>query len=168
MIGWYTSKPMNHASIAFDSGLNEVYSFGRKMPRNPLVGGFVRENMRSPLFLNDQRNTGCAIYRCEVTAGQLKKIRLFIRNIENQEHRYKFNMLGLIGVAAKVEWNREQAYFCSQFVASALKAGGVKLANKPASLTTPHDFADSVHVKSVYKGTLNEYLHAVQGNIHVS
>lgn len=30
-IRWYTKNMLNHASIAFDRDLNEVYSFGRKI-----------------------------------------------------------------------------------------------------------------------------------------
>ncbi len=160
MIGWYTGKSMNHASIALDSGLHDVYSFGRKMPRNPFIGGFVRENMRGALFLNDKRSTACAIYRCDVSPSQWKKIRLFIHKIEEQEQRYTFNMLGLFSIAAGVEWNRERAYFCSQFVASALEAGGVKLTDKPASLTAPHDYADSSQARLIYEGSLDVYLNS--------
>lgn len=36
-IRWYTKNMLNHASIAFDSDLNEVYSFGRKNPSNPFL-----------------------------------------------------------------------------------------------------------------------------------
>jgi hypothetical protein len=41
LIKLYTKKPYNHASIAFDYELSEVYSFGRKTARNPVIGGFV-------------------------------------------------------------------------------------------------------------------------------
>lgn len=30
LIKWFTKAELNHASIAFDRGLQEVYSFGRK------------------------------------------------------------------------------------------------------------------------------------------
>ena len=43
-IGLYTRKDLNHASIAFDEELKEMYSFGRKQRHNPFVGGFVKEN----------------------------------------------------------------------------------------------------------------------------
>lgn len=49
MIQWYTKAPLNHASIAFDENLGELFSFGRKYENNPLVGGLVRENIDTPL-----------------------------------------------------------------------------------------------------------------------
>lgn len=37
MIQYFTKAPLNHASIAFDSELCEVYSFGRKKPTTRLT-----------------------------------------------------------------------------------------------------------------------------------
>lgn len=45
LIKIYTKKPYNHASIAFDRNLSEVYSFGRKAARNPFIGGFVKDRI---------------------------------------------------------------------------------------------------------------------------
>lgn len=38
-------EPLNHVSIALDRELTEVYSFGRKQPDNPFIGGFVKEDI---------------------------------------------------------------------------------------------------------------------------
>ena len=59
MIQCFTNAPLNHASIAFDPELHEVYSFGRKKPHNPFDGGLVRENFRAPFF----RSSEYAVYR---------------------------------------------------------------------------------------------------------
>ncbi|MDF2713668.1 MAG: hypothetical protein K0R28_593 [Paenibacillus sp.] len=66
MIKAYTKEPFNHASLAFDEDMQEVYSFGRKHESNPFLGGFVKENLLSPLFLDDKRETTCAVYCIEV------------------------------------------------------------------------------------------------------
>lgn len=50
-IGMYTGKEMNHASIAFDEGLSEMYSFGRRQLNNPLSGGFY-ERMQKEAYLS--------------------------------------------------------------------------------------------------------------------
>ncbi|GJM76303.1 hypothetical protein HMSSN036_85190 [Paenibacillus macerans] len=50
MIGLYTRAPFNHASIAFDPELREVYSFGRKHPLIPIYGGFVKEDIHGGVF----------------------------------------------------------------------------------------------------------------------
>ncbi|MEM5591749.1 hypothetical protein AAHH67_08270 [Niallia circulans] len=49
-IKFFTRKPHNHASISFDPQLNEVYSFGRRKPSNPFIGGFVKENVQHSFF----------------------------------------------------------------------------------------------------------------------
>ena len=41
----YTGAPYNHASIALDEELNELYSFGRKVYTNPFSAGFVQEHI---------------------------------------------------------------------------------------------------------------------------
>ena len=66
-IGMYTRKDLNHASIAFDKQLTEMYSFGRKQRHNPFIGGFVKENAADGIF----RTCDCAIFSCEVTTKNI-------------------------------------------------------------------------------------------------
>lgn len=93
MIKLYTKKTYNHASIAFDSDLSELYSFGRKKARNPFVGGFVKEDSKSDLFTQ----ADCAIYLLSVTEGRMHKMNLYIQQIEAQKKQYRYNFLGLFG-----------------------------------------------------------------------
>lgn len=158
-IGWYTGDVLNHASLAFDSGLNEVYSFGRKVPSNPFIGGFIREDMNSDWFL-EVRNVRCAVYRCSVPEIAYMRIRQYIASLEAAEDQYTYNFIGLFGVAANVKIERSRAFFCSQFVAAALQAGGVQLTNKPACLTTPGDLAQSAKLELAYEGRLRDYMSA--------
>lgn len=46
LIRWSTGDPYTHASISLDQNLDEMYSFGRIFPNNPLIGGFVKESPR--------------------------------------------------------------------------------------------------------------------------
>ena len=57
-IGMYTRTDLNHASIAFDEQLTEMYSFGRKQRHNPFIGGFVKENAADGIF----RDATCAVF----------------------------------------------------------------------------------------------------------
>lgn len=155
-IGWYTGETLNHASLAFDKELNEVYSFGRKVPDNPFIGGFVREDFNNDWFLKG-RGAHCAIYRCPVSDSAYTQIRKYIAALEAKEHQFTYNFIGLFGVAANVRIHRSHAFFCSQFVATALKAGGVQLCDKPPCLTTPRDLAISDKLECVYEGSLLEY-----------
>lgn len=75
MIKYYTKKTYNHASTSFDPHLMNVYSFGRKSARNPFVGGFVKEDIQAGLF----EQARCAIYCCEVSDTQIKKVNHYIK-----------------------------------------------------------------------------------------
>ena len=41
----YTRNDYSHASIALDPELSECIVFGRKKPRNPFIGGFIKEKI---------------------------------------------------------------------------------------------------------------------------
>jgi len=164
LIRLYTKAPLNHASIAFDPGLTEVYSFGRKRPANPFVGGFVREDFGGELF----RDAPCAIYKCVVSEKQYHHIRDSIRRFEKEAHRYKYNFLGLFGVLFKIQIRRNYAFFCSQFVAFLFEQAGLRLVPKSPSMTTPSDFSTAESLELVYTGKLRDFIAArSEGQIEV-
>lgn len=155
LIKSYTKKPYNHASIAFDVDLNEVYSFGRKTPKNPFIGGFVREDIESVLF----RQADCAIYSLTVTDEDLQKMKQFIQLIAANKELYRYNLIGLFGVIVKKPIKRKNAFFCSQFVASVLKESNTINFDKDVCLVQPSDLLGSADFKLVYEGRLREYQH---------
>ncbi|MDF2659969.1 MAG: hypothetical protein K0Q94_2760 [Paenibacillus sp.] len=157
LIKSYTKEPFNHASLAFDAELRDVFSFGRKYESNPFLGGFVKENIRSPLFLDEQRNTTCAVYVCEVSPEAYERIRESVLELEKRGDDYKYNALGLLGVVFNIKLNRDNAYFCSQFVSEMFRAGGVSLVPKCPEFTTPGDLGSSEHVRLIYTGSLRDY-----------
>ncbi|MEH7113821.1 hypothetical protein V7124_15720 [Neobacillus niacini] len=153
LIKLYTKKPYNHASIAFDEDLSEVYSFGRKTVRNPFIGGFVQENVRAGLF----KQADCAIYSFTVTEGQLQRMNHYLRKIEAQKKEYRYNFLGLFGFMFNTPINRKKAFFCSQFVASVLKEGNILHFEKPLPLISPHDLQKISTFQFEYEGKLKDY-----------
>jgi hypothetical protein len=153
LIKLYTKKPYNHASIAFESDLSEVYSFGRKTPRNPFIGGFVKEDMKSSLFIQ----ADCAIYSFEVTEAQIHLMKYFIQEIEAEKKHYSYNFIGLFGFIFNIPINRKKAFFCSQFVASVLGKGKIIDFEKPLSLIAPNDLQKVSNLQLVYQGRLIDY-----------
>ncbi|WP_236707992.1 hypothetical protein [Brevibacillus choshinensis] len=151
IIQLYTKAPLNHASIAFDPELNEVYSFGRKNPMNPFVGGFVKEDMRGGLF----KDATFAVYRCSMSESQFLTIRNIVQHIERESHLYKYNLPGLLGVMMNIPVAPERAYFCSQFVASVFEQAGARLVPKCAALTTPSDLERSGALELMFRGRSN-------------
>ncbi|MDN4495285.1 hypothetical protein [Ureibacillus aquaedulcis] len=154
MIKVYTRKPYNHASIVFDEHFNEVYSFGRKRPRNPFIGGFVNEDVRQGLF----KNARCAIYSFDATEVQMEKMKAFIKKIEIEKHLYRYNLLGVITFIVNKPYQREHAFFCSEFVAQVLNEGGIGQFQKPISLVSPNDLQSLQNLRLEFEGQLADLL----------
>lgn len=159
MIRLYTKLPLNHVSIAFDESLTEVYSFGRKRPRNPFIGGFVREDFSSYFF----HQSLCGVYRCKVSAVDYARMKQRIRQIEQQKHEYRYNFIGLFGVMFNTEIKRNRAFFCSQFVATILNESEEKIIAGSAYLIQPQHFMMSERLELVYAGKLSGYPRLRQG-----
>ena len=51
--------------------------------RNPFIGGFVKENIRTGLF----KHAKCAIYSCTVSEKQYQEMRRKIINFENNKQK---------------------------------------------------------------------------------
>ncbi len=165
MIKSITRQPYNHASIAFDAELTEVYSFGRKTARNPFIGGFVREDLRSILFMQ----ADCAVYALTVTPDEYKKMHRYIQGVAAQKERYRYNFIGLFGVMVQRPIQRKHAFFCSQFVASVLREGKVMDSGKDPSLVEPGELPHSANFQMMFEGRVKDYRTSVlDDRIHVT
>lgn len=151
----YTKKPYNHASIAFDSELYEVYSFGRKTAWNPFYGGFVKEDVRNGLF----KRAKCVLYSLTVTEDQMERMIRYMTEMEKQKECYRYNLIGLFGFLLNKPIHRKRAFFCSQFVASVLVESKVVAFNKPEQLVAPYDLQNLHQLTLVYEGQLHVYHH---------
>jgi hypothetical protein len=154
LIKSYTKKPYNHASIAFDAELMEVYSFGRKTARNPFIGGFVREDIDSVIF----RQADCALYSLNITAAEFQKMYQYIQEIASEKEKYRYNFIGLFGVLFQKPIKRKNAFFCSQFVASVLKESKViDFEDEDLSLVKPSDLTYLANFELLFEGGLTDY-----------
>jgi hypothetical protein len=149
----YTKVPFNHASISFTEDLEEVYSFGRKVPKNPFIGGFVKERVEYDFF----QNARCAVYSCTVTKEAFERMRNKVKEIESNKDMYRYNLLGVFAIAVNKNVQRKNAFFCSQFVAMILKEAGLHFDNKPLHFVTPSDIQKCSKLKLEYKGILKNY-----------
>lgn len=156
LIKQFTNAPYNHASLALDIGLNQMYSFGRKQAKNPWTAGFVQEDVYEGTFRYFP-NTRCVLLRLQVTRRQHDAVARFIRAVQQDRHAYRYNLLGLVGVLFKIRLHRKKAYFCSQFVAEALTSAGISLSGLPPMLATPNDFLQHPSFEVIYEGSLYEY-----------
>lgn len=156
MIKRFTNAPYNHVSIVFDEKLDEIYSFGRKRPKNPLIAGFIKEDVYYGTY-RYYYNTRCLLLKMDVTEVEYISIRGKIRMFENNKEIFSYNLFGLIGVLFRYPIAKRNAYFCSQFVAEVLKESGLNLWELPSALVTPNDFLIHPRFECVYEGKLYDY-----------
>ena len=151
-----TKAKYNHVSLGLDKNLQELYSFARLQPRNPFIGGFVRENIKEGLF-KLKLNTICCIYEIEVSSSSHKKATNTIRFFEDKKHLYKFNVLGLMGHIIKSPRKSKYERYCAEFVAEVLSCAEIHSFNKPYELVKPHDFHKIKNAQKIYEGKLSQY-----------
>ncbi|MBS4190618.1 hypothetical protein KHA94_10530 [Bacillus sp. FJAT-49705] len=149
LIKLYTKKAMNHVSISFDDQLNEIFSFGRKKRYNPFIGGFVREKIAAGLF----KKAKCEIYSIAISESEYEQMQVKVRQIEAKKDFYKYNLLGIFAIILNYNLKRENAYFCSQFVATILNEKKELLCKSP-SLCTPQDLMGIYGLQFIYKGDI--------------
>lgn len=151
-----TLREYSHVSVALDLEFNSLYSFGRINPRNPLSGGFVKEEIESGTYALF-KNTICQVYSLQVTPEQHKDLKSFIDGFLANKEDYKFNILGLVGPMVNRPINREYKYFCSQFVGKGLLEAGIYDFKKDIGLIKPIEFATIPGLKLIYEGKLRDY-----------
>jgi len=156
LIKAFTGAPYNHASLALDPALKELYSFGRKCPLNPWEAGFVEEDVRDGTYRLFP-DTRCALLRLKVAPCEREAMIRTIRGFQEQKNAYRYNLLGLLGILLNVGLARDKSYFCSQFVAEVLASGQAPLWPRPASLIAPDDFRRHPAFELIYEGYLSKY-----------
>lgn len=150
----YTNAKYNHASLALEPGLLKPYSFGRKHAYNPFLGGFIEEDLSRHYFLRAQ----CAIYSCEVSEQQYDRLVDVLSFYNQTKDLYRFNLIGLVTLALNIDFDRSDAFFCSQFVASVLKESDIYQFEKESYFVTPEDLSKVPLFEQIYSGSLLDYL----------
>lgn len=151
-----TKNPYSHSSISFDSGLENMYSFGRKYKNNPLIGTFVKESIKAGLYEDVADTATFSLYVTFVSEGEKQLMEQKLQMFKDNKKGYKYNFTGLILHQLGKESNREDAYFCSEFVSTILSSGREYFDRHP-SLIKPYDFANHKDFIFVTRGLLKNY-----------
>lgn len=152
----FTRRKYSHSSVSLDKPFNELFSFGRLNPYNPVSGGFVKEEITAGTYKRF-KHTICRIYELEVTQEQYDKLKTCVYDFYENKEYYKFNIIGLITVMFNKPVTREHKYFCSQFVSKALLDAGIHDFNKDIGLVKPIEFETIPNLVLIYEGKLQEY-----------
>lgn len=159
-----TREPYTHVSISLDENLKELYSFGRIKPYNPIIGGFVKEDVVNGTY-GRFPNTTCALYSLQIDDIQYKRLRKELNKFKRESNMYGYNLLGVVSAAFNYPLHRRYSYFCSQFVSEILLNSGIKIIDKNPSLTSPMDFRTCEKLEFVYEGSLKTYSSGMNENL---
>lgn len=155
-INIYTREPYTHVSIALDKNLDELYSFGRLNPYNPIIGGFVKEDVINGTY-GRFPNTRCALYALKIDDIQYKKLKRELEKFKKNGEMYSYNLLGVLSAIFNYPIKRKHSYFCSQFVSEVLQNSGINIIDKNPGLTAPMDFLECEDLELIYEGYLRTY-----------
>lgn len=142
-----------HVSIALDKELNQMYSFGRLNPYNPIIGGFVHEGIQIGTFKRFYK-TKAIIIEYEITDEQFEKLKQIILEMWKNKNKYKFNKIGLIAVYFNRKIKRDNYFYCAEFIKDITEKSNINL-NLP-EIPRPENFKD-IDGRVIYKGLLNKY-----------
>lgn len=150
----YTKDEFSHVSIALDSQLQEMYSFGRLHPYNPFWGGFVHEYIDKGTYKRFYRTT-TRVYSYEVTEEQYEKLKNNIKQIEANKEDYEFNIAGLVAVGFHKKIGKEKSFYCAEFVKYVIEKANINM-NLP-TVIKPEDFKNVEGLQEIYNGLLRKY-----------
>lgn len=148
----------SHASISFDSSMSKMYSFARKDPKNPFIGGFRYESIGKGFY--EKKEVPYGVYVVPCTEDQIKRMKKRLAYFEKNQEKFTFDFVGLVTNYAGIVNNPAYSWFCSRFVADILNAGSPegKVYVPEPSLQDPDDFKRAVFARYVTSGNnLMEY-----------
>ncbi len=160
IIRFYTGDIYNHASIALDASLNDMYSFGRVNPYNPILGGFVKESPSSEFFRRFY-NTDIAVIELKVESTQYDCIKEELEEMYGHKEEYHYNYKGLILAAFDRSRRKLGCYYCSEFVYEFFSNYGIDLGLSSNKTVRPMDFFSAPCGKVVYQGKISSYRYSI-------
>lgn len=155
-----TGAEYNHASIALDPELHNMYSFGRRFAFFPLYGGFVTE---SPEFGTFKRFSETRAIVLSIPASQKSydSIQERLREMIMNRNDYHYDTIGLLLAYFNISYKRDRYYYCSDFVREMLVRFGVEDPELFLPIVQPRHFLDIPDCRVVYRGKLSEYSESV-------
>lgn len=142
----------NHASIALDDSLEEVYAFARPSRYDLLSGGLVRER-RDRYTMGNRRPVPVAVYRIPVTNQQAQWVRDTVRTMADNPE-YLYNLFSVLTYPVLKGFAVRQAYSCVEFAAFLLGTLGYLGQGKAPCTYKPDDLTLLLSGYLVYEGDI--------------
>lgn len=123
-----TREIYNHASIALDEELTQMYSFARRHFRTPLYGGFVKES--SARYHIDGKSAHICLCKIPVTQKQYQAIAEKLDYMYQHKERYIYNHISAVGALIRKTIPAKNAYTCVEFCVEILHQAGIGIEPK--------------------------------------
>ena len=151
----FTKGEFSHVSVALYPRTDKLYSYARRRVNNPLIAGFISENIHTKVFAR-YPNAHCAVYEVEVSNEGYERAKKLIKYFRNHRKEATYNFLGAFVMKLGLPLKRKYKFTCSQFAAFLLHyTGDIKLPKDPY-LMLPNDFMQISSAKLVYDGLLKD------------
>lgn len=115
-----------HVSIALDEKNEYYYSFSFK--------GFRKEYPKR----HRKRSRKSISCKLEVSQKDYERMEWKLNEMEQHREQFHYSRLGVFFCLLRIPYQRENRYFCSQFVAEMLSMSGQVILKKEASLYFPN------------------------------
>lgn len=158
----FTNAPYSHASISFDTSMQNIFSFGRLKIQTEenhyeTKNGAIREAFVSKIGMRQfPKQALYEIYTVFITEEDIARMKKRVYEIYDNPEQYRFSFIGLARYLLGIPSKASKKMFCSQFVTSLLSIGGVALDRSP-SLYSPYEIKDIKNVIFVENGILENY-----------
>ena len=152
----FTKEGLGHASLSFHDDLHIMYSFGRRRPNNPFLGGFVKE---SPDFGTFRRfkHTYAEVFAFEVEDETYYAMLSYVENMYREREKYHYNYKGLFLATFGIPHQQSKCYYCSEFVAKMLVKFGIVPEDTFGGIIHPMDLYALPGSLPVYAGRLSAF-----------
>ncbi len=155
LIRTFTTGEFSHASISIYPRTDMFYSFARRLVNNPLIAGFVSENIHTKVFAR-YPYAHCAVFSLDVTDEGYRRAKRTIAEFIKNRRIAKYSFLGAAGMKLNLKVKRKYKFTCSQFVAFVLRQTKEVKLPKDYSLMMPNDFLDIEGLTLIYDGILKD------------
>lgn len=145
----------NHAAIALDAELQELYAFARPEQYGYLTATLIRETTDRYL-INAPQGIPILVYRIPVTDTQKLRIRETIWEIM-EDPQYRYNLFSVLTYPIFRGFHTYKAFSCVEFVAYLLQKLGYDL-RMPTYRCRPDDLRSVLAEYIWFDGNLLDYI----------
>lgn len=145
----FTHDPYTHSSLSFDTNLDNMLSFDAR--------GFIKENIHTDVYKKKLNDVKYSLYMYMASDKEYRSMHSFIDELNEHKKKLHYNVLGLTNFIFGRGSEREDRFFCSEFVSACIQAGNEGLIKTKSYLTTPYMLAKNKNFQFIKRGTLKNY-----------